>query len=189
MKIFDNRGVTLIELLITLAIAAILFPVMYGVLISGMKVYENITIDAKLREDADYVSSMIINSLYANPFDSVSFCENKENCLLFLSNTTLKSSTFGEDNTYTDITRAEANETSFPIEIVEDTSSVNINYSPISLQSNFKGSTIKLTSCNGEPVIDEENIATCSEGVIELNLLVQSKQNDHAVELTSQFGF
>ncbi|QPC47065.1 type IV pilus modification PilV family protein [Mangrovibacillus cuniculi] len=189
MKIFDNRGVTLIELLITLTIVAILFPVMYGVLISGMKVYENITIDAKLREEADYVSSMIVNTLYANPFDTVEPCKNKENCLSFLSTTSLSGTSYGDNSEYTDITRKDANESGFPIEVAEPTSSIDINGSPVSLQAKYSGSTIELTSCNGEAITDPRTIDSCTEGVIQLRLVVQSKQNDHSVELVSQFGF
>ncbi|MFE8703434.1 PilW family protein [Cytobacillus sp. FJAT-54145] len=62
----NNKGITLIELLVTLAITAIVSTMIYSVFVTGLKLYQKIGIEGQLRDDADYVATMILNQLYEN---------------------------------------------------------------------------------------------------------------------------
>lgn len=72
----NNRGLTLIEVLLTLVITAIVSTVIYSTFTTGIKLYQKIGIEGQLRDDADYIATMILNQFYEN---SPSFVENFEN--------------------------------------------------------------------------------------------------------------
>ena len=63
----SESGFTLIEVLITLVIMSIVSGVIYSVFATGLKLYQKIGIEAQLRDDADYVATMILNEMYNNP--------------------------------------------------------------------------------------------------------------------------
>ncbi|ASA97798.1 prepilin-type N-terminal cleavage/methylation domain-containing protein [Anoxybacillus flavithermus] len=66
MKVFANeRGLTLIELLVGLAITSIIAASAYGVFTAGMKAYKRIGIENQLRSEADILMTTIFNELYA----------------------------------------------------------------------------------------------------------------------------
>lgn len=66
-RLSSERGITLIELLVTLVIMSIVSGVIYSVFATGFKLYQKIGIEAQLRDDADYVATMILNEMYNNP--------------------------------------------------------------------------------------------------------------------------
>ena len=66
-KLTSNHGMTLIEVLLTLTITAIISTVIYGTFITGLKLYQKIGIEGQLRDDADYAATMILNEMYDNP--------------------------------------------------------------------------------------------------------------------------
>ena len=63
----SQRGVTLIEVLATLVIMAIVSGVIYSTFTTGLKLYQKIGIEGQLRDDADYVATMILNEMYDKP--------------------------------------------------------------------------------------------------------------------------
>ncbi|WP_409301970.1 type II secretion system protein J [Peribacillus sp. SCS-155] len=67
----SNRGMTLIEVLLTLVIGAIVSGVIYSLFITGLNLYQKIQIEGQLRDDADYIATMILNELYTNDPTSV----------------------------------------------------------------------------------------------------------------------
>ncbi|WP_449620008.1 type IV pilus modification PilV family protein [Robertmurraya sp. Marseille-Q9965] len=67
MHLKSESGLTLIEVLITLVIMSIVSGVIYSVFATGLKLYQKIGIEAQLRDDADYVATMILNEMYNNP--------------------------------------------------------------------------------------------------------------------------
>ncbi|MEM5592114.1 hypothetical protein AAHH67_10945 [Niallia circulans] len=71
MRIFDEKGITLYELLAAITILAIVLPVIYGVFQSGLSLYNKIQIEGQIRDDADYAVSMMMNSFNSIPFDYV----------------------------------------------------------------------------------------------------------------------
>lgn len=66
-RLVSNRGMTLIEVLLTLVISAIVSAVIYSTFITGLKLYQKIGIEGQLRDDADYVATLILNEMYNNP--------------------------------------------------------------------------------------------------------------------------
>lgn len=65
--ISSQRGFTLVEVLATLVIMSIVSGVIYSVFTTGLKLYQKIGIEAQLRDDADYVATMILNEMYESP--------------------------------------------------------------------------------------------------------------------------
>lgn len=63
----SERGLTLIEILAALAITAIVSGVIYSTFTTGLKLYQKIGIEGRLRDDADYVATMILNEMYNSP--------------------------------------------------------------------------------------------------------------------------
>lgn len=72
----DQNGFTLIELLVTLAISAIVSTVIYSVFATGISLYQKIQLEGQLRDDADYIATMILNEMYDNSPKMVEVYEN-----------------------------------------------------------------------------------------------------------------
>ena len=83
MKLFDNKqaGITVVELLVALAISSITILTIYSVFLSGVKAYQKIGIEGFLRDEADYVVSMIINEMNQSSVDIIKYCEGTDNCI------------------------------------------------------------------------------------------------------------
>ena len=56
----------MIELLVAVTIAAFVSGIVYSLFITGLNLYQKIQIEGQLREDADYIATMIMNELTAN---------------------------------------------------------------------------------------------------------------------------
>ncbi len=188
-KIFDSGGVTLIELLLTLTISAIVLPVCYGTLITGYKVYEKISIEGQMRDDADYVSSMIMNALYEHPFDYIETCETHSTCLKIVDNKETAVTPYSNNgNGFYDIQK-NSDKTSginrFNIELTEqgDTYKWLIDQKVVETQSDFKNSQISFI-CSRTDDSDK-----CVQGLIHLKLILNNSKFNKTIELSSQFGF
>ena len=177
MKIFDERGVTLYELLATLVISVIVLPVIYGVFSSGVNLYNKIQVEGQFRDDADYTATMIMNTFYSFPFDYVRKCG--DNCIELVDNTqTSITKDNNENQTFyridQDHKKAEA---SVKLELDEIKKVFLIDGKSIDTVSDFSNSSITL-SCDG-----------CGEGMITLDFKLDDKRLKKPLELKSQFGF
>ena len=86
MKVFANeRGLTLIELLVGLAITSIIAASAYGVFTAGMKAYKRIGIENQLRSEADILMTTIFNELYALAPDGLKIDESNDDTLTFVN--------------------------------------------------------------------------------------------------------
>lgn len=60
----NERGITLVEVLAAIVIAAIIGTIAYSIILGGLKYYERVTIEAELRDEADLIVAELIQSLY-----------------------------------------------------------------------------------------------------------------------------
>jgi prepilin-type N-terminal cleavage/methylation domain-containing protein len=187
-RISDDSGVTLIELLVTLAISAILLPVVYGAFITGYKVYEKVSIDAQLREDADYVSAIVMNQLYSYPLDEVAECSTASpSCIKFINNTeigiTKAPADDGEEKEFYDINDQNVLNDSivFNLENTGDKQQWKLGSTIIETSSDFAGSTVSF-SC-------ADNLNPCSEAIIQIHFEVSHPNFNKTLHLESNFGF
>ncbi|MEN8701183.1 hypothetical protein [Bacillus infantis] len=192
MKIFDNKGFTLYELLAVLATTAIVLPVIYGVFTSGIKLYNKIQVEGQLRDDADYTSTMIMNAFYSYPFDYVKSCG--DDCIE-LVNSTFTGVDKVENNSsgaaFYGVYRNKKNslETSVRIELTEkDTEDgtvrvFEIDGKPLEVESDFKNSKL-VYNCASKA--DE---AACGKGMISLDYSLDNHRLEEALDLHSKFGF
>lgn len=195
-KTFDEDGFTLIELLLTLAISAILLPVIYGTFLTGYKIYEKVSIEGQLREDADYVSAMLMNSLYSTPFDYVDQCEGEENCLVFVDNLETAQNTYQPEVIDQDKERESGDITSFKIRLIEkDGKQVwETGSGTIDTPSDFRDSEISFacSNPNQDDFDDEEpKDEKCTNAIIKLNFSIahENEERNEQLNLRSQFGF
>lgn len=192
MKIFDNKGFTLYELLAVLAITAIVLPVIYGVFTSGIKLYNKIQVEGQLRDDADYTSTMIMNAFYSYPFDYVKSCG--DDCIE-LVNSTFTGVDKVENNssgaTFYGVYRNKKNtlETSVRIELTEKATEdgtvrvFEIDGKPLEVESDFNNSKLVYKCANNT---DE---AACGKGMISLDYSLDNLRLEEALDLHSKFGF
>ncbi|MCR8850139.1 prepilin-type N-terminal cleavage/methylation domain-containing protein [Rossellomorea sp. SC111] len=181
VKIFDNKGITLIELLVTLTISAILLPVTYGALITGYKVYEKVSIDAQLREDADYVSSMVMKHLYSYPFDSIEECTpDHSGCIKFVNDTEKNVSSYSGKSFY-EVKNEDVLHDEQKLELVniDGKEQWSFNGEILDTSSDFSGSTIS-TSCSTNP---------CKDAMIQMTYKVSHPKFSKTLQLESRFGF
>jgi Tfp pilus assembly protein PilW len=187
-KISDNHGMTLLELLLTITIMMILLPATYGVFVMGYKVYEKINYDSQMREDADYVSTMIMNTLYSVPFDRVQLCNEGDTCLEIINDQETSVQKYEKENSkFYDITTSEKG-TPESEKIVLTTSSdgnkkvFHINHHELTTVSGFTNSSIGL-------ICSEQEQNGCTSGIIKLHFEVRHPKTKDVLTLESQFGF
>ncbi|WP_409289556.1 PilW family protein [Peribacillus sp. SCS-37] len=65
--VLNEKGVTLIELLLTVVISAIAAGLIYSVFLTGIKLYQKTQVESGLRDNADYIATMILNEMYNSP--------------------------------------------------------------------------------------------------------------------------
>ena len=63
-KIRDQHGLTLVELLATLALISVVITLAFSVLMNGIRAADNIQIETALRNEADYLMTSLIRELY-----------------------------------------------------------------------------------------------------------------------------
>jgi prepilin-type N-terminal cleavage/methylation domain-containing protein len=187
-KIFDNSGVTLIELLLTLTISAIVLPVCYGTLLTGYKVYEKISIEGQMRDDADYVSSMIMNSLYDHPFDYIESCNNNSStCVQLVDNKETAVTSYNKNGFYDIVNDADKTVgiTSFNVELAKqgDKDRWLIDHKTLDTESDFTNSQISFICST------TDGSGKCVQGMIHLELTVNDSKFKKTIKLKSQFGF
>jgi Tfp pilus assembly protein PilW len=186
VKIFDEKGFTLYELLATFTILMIVLPVMYGLFSTGYKLYNKIQIEGQLRDDADYATTMIMNELYSFPFDYIK--SNEEGTVITLVDSTSTSIKEQNNNnqTFYSIDQKTENtvEETRTIRIVENDGkkTISINGQPLDLYANFDDSTINF-SCS------KENTNECESGVITLKFNLDDDRLKKPLNLVSEFGF
>lgn len=64
MKITDERGVTLVELLAAILLTSIIGAVGYSLLFQGYATYDRVKGESELRDEADFIMAMFLNELY-----------------------------------------------------------------------------------------------------------------------------
>lgn len=195
-KTSDEEGFTLIELLLTLAISAILLPVIYGTFLTGYKIYEKVSIEGQLREDADYVSAMLMNSLYSTPFDYVDECEEEDNCLVFVDNLETAQNNYHPEVIDQDKERDTDDIKSFEIRLMDKNGKQvwDTGTGTIDTPSDFSGSSIKFTCSNPhQDDFDDEDTKDekCTNAIIKLDFSIahENEEREEQLNLQSQFGF
>lgn len=183
VKISDEDGLTLIELLLTIAISAILFPVIYGTFITGYKIYEKVSVEAQLREDADYTSAMIMNSLYSKQFDYIDKCDKDKNCVRFIDNVETGQNEYNSE--VIDQDKEKSDESYFEIKLAELNGRQiwTSGNSAIETRSDFKNSEISY-KCS-----EKNRQGECINAIIFLDFQVSHTRHDKQLNLQSQFGF
>ncbi|RIW37708.1 prepilin-type N-terminal cleavage/methylation domain-containing protein [Bacillus salacetis] len=182
-RTYDEDGFTLIELLLTLAISAILLPVIYGTFLTGYKIYEKVSIEAQLRDDADYVSAMVMNRLYSTPFDYVDECDGEDNCLKFVDSVETAQNEFNPE--VIDQDKQKSSESHFEIKLSEkDGRQVwSSGGSIVDTPSDFRDSEISF-KCS-----EENRKGQCTSATIFLDFRVSHTNHTKQLNLESSFGF
>lgn len=62
----NEDGLSLIEILLAVTITTFITGVIYSLFITGLSLYQKIQIEGQLRDDADYIATMIMNELTTN---------------------------------------------------------------------------------------------------------------------------
>ncbi|WP_050615936.1 PilW family protein [Bacillus testis] len=64
--LLSQRGMTLIELLLSIVLSSIVLAVVYSLFATGFELYQKVKVEAELRDDADYIATMVMNEFYEN---------------------------------------------------------------------------------------------------------------------------
>lgn len=193
MRIFDEKGITLYELLATITILAIALPVIYGVFQSGFSLYNKIQIEGQIRDDADYAVSMMMNTFNSIPFDYVTIEGDSKISLYDTEKTVFEKNTKENSSFYTynkEKIKPENTKVS-SIEFVdqklknETITSVSINNQMLEGSGDFTGSKVKL-SCSKTT---QENKNQCQHGLIHITFVIDQTRLNRPLTLESQFGF
>src|SRR5690625_2588687 len=88
-RLTNESGLTLIELLATLAITTMIGLVAYAVLYNGFKTYERVKVETALRDEADIIMAELISHMYTlktSDIQSKQLDENNEGNYYLLLN-------------------------------------------------------------------------------------------------------
>jgi hypothetical protein len=188
VKIFDEKGVTLYELLATFAITMIVLPVIYGVFTSGIKLYNKIQIEGQLRDDADYAATMIINTFYSFPFDYVEQCG--ENCIQLVDSKYTDIEKKGPNKSFYDINPEKEHHVERKLRIAisdqDGQGKMTIDGTPLEVMADFSGSKISLTCYKNK---DDGSNEKCESGIIHLDFILDHDRLNKPLNLKSEFGF
>ncbi|MFT8321653.1 MAG: hypothetical protein ABF649_12165 [Bacillus sp. (in: firmicutes)] len=191
MRIFDERGITLYELLATITILAIVMPVIYGVFQSGLSLYNKIQIEGQLRDDADYAVSMMMNAFNSLPFDYVQSTSANRIDLYDSEQTVFEKTDKENSSFYTPKKEDYSNATVRSIELVDQKmdgntiKSVAINGKILEGNGDFNHSILNLTCSK----TDEKDTNKCLHGIIHVTFIIDQKRLKKPLTLESQFGF
>ncbi|MFS0575376.1 type II secretion system protein [Sporosarcina sp. 179-K 3D1 HS] len=73
----NERGLTLVELLATLALIGVISALIIGVLINGMKASERSTTSQRLQQEANYITEVVRNEYLQSYYDYLDEIEFK----------------------------------------------------------------------------------------------------------------
>ncbi|MFS0780738.1 PilW family protein [Bacillus sp. 1P06AnD] len=62
----SQRGMTLIELMLSIVLSSIVLAIVYSLFATGFGLYQKVKVEAELRDDADYIATMVMNEFYQN---------------------------------------------------------------------------------------------------------------------------
>ncbi|MDQ0214534.1 prepilin-type N-terminal cleavage/methylation domain-containing protein [Oikeobacillus pervagus] len=185
-KIYDKHGLTLVEILAAITIFAILAPIIWGVLVTGQKIYVKQSTEVQFRDDADYVVTLVMNEFYSEPFNYVEKCG--KNCIKIIQSERTTLAPVEKDSLkYYEVEKEEITAEETRIEIIEENgkTSYKMNDQILETESDFTGSTLEFF-CPNENKKDEK----CSSGIIKLtNNMSQPGKTDQSLTLESEFGF
>ncbi|MBP0725412.1 prepilin-type N-terminal cleavage/methylation domain-containing protein [Bacillus sp. RG28] len=188
-RISNQNGLTIIELLAALSLLSMVLLSMNGLFNLGLKTYNKVTVEASLRDEADYVVAMVLNQLYSTHYDdikpsndgSLTFSAFKQPIInqyddfantnedisnlaqigtLKIENGTIQYTTLSDKNEQ----QAQKYQTDSSIHLTEKSS--------ISMTCTKQESTILIS--NGT----KTSVATCKSGILDLNLVFESNHSD-----------
>ena len=187
-RISNQNGLTIIELLAALSLLSMVLLSMNGLFNLGLKTYNKVTVEASLRDEADYVVAMVLNQLYSSHYDdikptpdgSLTFSAFKQPIINHyddFSNTNEDVSNLAqigtlkiENGTIQYTTLSDQNKST---QNYQTDSSIHLtDKSSISMTCTKQESTI-LTS-NGS----KTSVVTCKSGILDLNLVFESNHLD-----------
>lgn len=64
LKLKNEHGLTLVELLAVLVIASMIGIIAYAILFNGFKTYDRVKVEAQLRDEADIIMAELISELF-----------------------------------------------------------------------------------------------------------------------------
>lgn len=197
----SEKGITLIEVLLTLVIMSIVSGVIYSVFATGLKLYQKIGIEAQFRDDADYIATMILNQMYNSPPDYIKEVKDGSTTIGIEMVRYEKKKVDGylvEDSTAINKKlRVYYQDEKFFIEsinpttnTVEEKNEIATESSKLTTNGSGTESSISLT-CSKENTNGE-----CQHGTINLNIVIGDKHEFQSnflktdpLELPSSFGF
>ncbi|HHY72832.1 MAG TPA: hypothetical protein GX497_06335 [Bacillus bacterium] len=77
----NSDGVTLLELLLAIIISTMVLGVAYGLLLVGIRTYEEIGIKQVLKDEADYVITRIMQTLNSSEISDIKVCDDSKTSL------------------------------------------------------------------------------------------------------------
>ncbi|OAB42957.1 PilW family protein [Paenibacillus glacialis] len=178
-KIRAEQGFTLVELLASLMVLALVIGIIYPVMMFGLRSYHKVQIENSLREEADILMSSIISELYVFGPESVSQPASTDPFI-------------GNNGPFIELMRVD-NGKKVEREIRMDSGKLfirdkvngpsNTGEIPVQSQLILPDSELRLTCSNDK--------TTCSSGLIEIKLVLERtfESREYQLELNSRFGF
>lgn len=149
-KYFNQKGLTLIESLLSLLLFSIIGTVVYFVLLNGLTTEKKIYTETLIRDEADLVMSQIIDNLYTATNTKVKAVTGQQNMLIYqIDNNTSRTVGFLNNQPVVNGQSISTNEFNFnnsSITLKDDSviislvvaSKKNANAKPLELKSQFR---------------------------------------------------
>lgn len=195
-RICDERGLSLLELLAVLTVLGIVGSVMTSTLVTGQKIFTKQTAETQFREDADYVTTRIMNEFYSTPFDEVDntcIVKGKEiPCIKIVDNTevilTEINDTQNGASTIYDPGQQAKDIAAITMIYIENKKvfihkSIDSSNEILDVPSHFSDTSSLEVVCTSSEEMP------CEKGTILLDFTLESERTNEKMQLESRFGF
>jgi len=187
-RISNHNGLTIIELLAALSLLSMVLLSINGLFNLGLKTYNKVTVEASLRDEADYVVAMVLNQLYSTHYDDIK--NNTDGSLTFSAfNQPIINQYDDFANTNEDISNLAQIGTlkikngTIQYNTFSDKNKQSQNFQTDSSIHLTEKSSISMTCTKQESTIITSNgsktsVTTCKSGILDLNLVFESTHSD-----------
>ena len=192
----SSRGLTLIEVLITAVLTSIVSVIIYTLFITGLNLYQKIQVEGEMRDEADYVATLILNELTANQPRYVTPHPDNNGITLHLTGNKTVTGPIIEDSSEEKKIHLYFRDGKFHIEKETPEDSLILDLPGFSFEETKDGSQTRISLDPDGFCTESSGVPACTHSSINVTIVVQDKKRPEGsllsvkpLVLESSFGF
>lgn len=192
----SGRGMTLIEVLITIVLASIVSAIIYSLFITGLNLYQKVQVEGEMRDEADYIATLILNELTANQPRYVTPRPGNNGVTLHLTGSKTVNGPIIEDSSEDKKIHLYFQDGKFHIEKETPEDSLVLDLPGFTFEKTKDGSQTEISLDPDGFCTESSGVPACTHSSINVTIVVQDKKRPEGsllsvkpLVLESSFGF